>query len=73
VHADIGAAIDGDDAVAIAAPAQVQKGEQERDVARIVGGIFQNLEADAEAGIIRAPAIRPARSPSSSPRPNTAR
>src|SRR5262249_42763683 len=55
VHADVGAAIDGDDAVAITASAQVQKREQERNVARIVGGIFQDLVADAEAGIIRPP------------------
>jgi hypothetical protein len=55
VHADIGAAIDGDDAVAVAAAAQIEQHKQQRDVGRIVSGILEQLEADAEAGIVRPP------------------
>ena len=37
MHPDIGAAIDGDQSVAMAAAAQIEKAEQERDIGRIVG------------------------------------
>ena len=55
VHADIGAAIDGDDAVAVVAAAQIEQHKQQRDFVRIVSGILEQLEADAEAGVVRPP------------------
>jgi hypothetical protein len=61
VHADIGAAIYGDEAVAIAAAAQIEQHKQQRDIGRIVDGILEQLEADAEAGIVRSPILLRAR------------
>jgi hypothetical protein len=56
MHANIGAAIDGDDAGAVTAVPQVEQCQQQADVSRIVGGILEELKADAEGGIVR-PAI----------------
>ena len=55
VDADVGAAIDRDDAVAIAAAAQIEQREQQCNVGRIVGGVLEELETDTEAGIVRPP------------------
>ena len=52
VHADIGAAIDTDDAVAVMLAAQREQVERELDLAGIEARGFQDLEADAIAPVL---------------------
>jgi hypothetical protein len=49
---DIGAAIDGDDTVAVITAPQIEERQQRRDIARVVACSFKQLVADAEAGVV---------------------
>ncbi len=51
VHPDIGAAVDGDDAIAVTAAAQIEHLQHQIDFDRIVEPVFEKLQADPAAHI----------------------
>src|SRR5271169_2635504 len=47
VNAEIGAAVDGDDAVAVILAAQIEDAQHQADLVRVVRGLVEKLEAGA--------------------------